>query len=74
MPANPLDELSSHGIMRSPMKIVEYVAENRGASAITSVRTTAGADVLTWSTLITGGLGALFAAENGFSIVAEEVL
>ncbi|MBP7868955.1 MAG: hypothetical protein KA002_02710 [Firmicutes bacterium] len=56
------------------MKIVEYVAENRGASAITSVRTTAGADVLTWSTLITGGLGALFAAENGFSIVAEEVL
>ena len=47
MPANPLDELSSHGIIRSPMKIVEYVAENRGASAITSVRTTAGADALT---------------------------
>ena len=55
------------------MKIVEYVAENRGASAITSVRTTAGADVLTWSTLITGGLGASLAPENGFSMVAEEV-
>jgi len=65
---------SSHGIIRSPMKRVEDVAEKRVSRAITSVLTTAGAAGLSFSGCIIGGaMPSLLDLAMGLGTVAADV-